>query len=107
MQYGHWIGPLPAVVHPCIDFFSLWVTVNVEHFDDSFPHGLAFVLLFYRHTFNVRGCYAMQLLDGILERCYVAHAAASTKSPTLQNDGATPAAIAGAQHSLLCRLTRL
>jgi hypothetical protein len=48
----------------------------------------------------VAGFHAMQLADYLFEFLDVIHAAASTKSPTLQNVGETPAAMAGVQRSV-------
>ena len=110
VQHGHvplWVFRIVCVVHPCIDFVRLRMTSETEDFHDSIPRNQVVILLRHRHALDVRCANPVHPVNHVSQFVDMAHAAASTKSPTLQNDGATPAAIAGAQHSLLCRLTRL
>lgn len=72
----------------------------MKNFNDSVPDRLTIKSLSDWNTFEVAGFHAMQLADYLFEFLDVIHAAASTKSPTLQNVGETPAAMAGVQRSV-------
>ena len=78
-----------------------------KDFDDSLPDGMAVEFLFHWYAFPVSRFNAVKDTDYVLQVLYMIHAVASTKSPTLQNVLATPAAIAGVQRIVLCRLTKL
>jgi hypothetical protein len=109
MQHGHmafgmrWII---RVVHPGVGLVSLRVALQEKYFHYSVPNRLALEPLSNRHALQMAGLRAMQMVDRIAELLNVRHAA-RTKSSMVQNVAVTPAAIAGVQRSVLCRLTKL
>jgi hypothetical protein len=77
------------------------MTVKIKNLDDSIPYGLPVEPLGYGHTFYMGSGGSVQFMNNLAEIVYVAHAVASTKSPTLHMVPVTPAAIAGVQRSVL------
>ena len=80
---------------------------QIEDFHNSIPNHLPLKQFRNRHTFDVPSLSSMQFVDHTSQFSNVVQAVASTKSPTLQNDPVTPAAIAGVQRRVLWRLTKL
>jgi hypothetical protein len=69
---------------------------QIKDLDDTFPDGSALEYFFDGHALNV-ACLDAVKLSYYIPEIYVAHPAASSKSPKLQVVLATPAAIAGVQ----------
>src|ERR1039458_962062 len=94
---------------PCIDYVCSWMAVQIEDLDNSIPNRFALKGLLYRHTFQVLRMSLMQMADHAFEFHDMCrnHLAASSNSPTLQNEPVTPAAIAGVHLRVLCLLTKL
>ena len=81
---------------------------KLKYFHDAIPDRLAHKRLFYWNTLEVRRLRAVKLPNYISQLVQVgAHAAASTRSPTVQKSRSTPAAIAGVQRRVLWRFTKL
>lgn len=82
--------------------------VEVEHLNNPLPDGFSVKCFLHGDTLDVCCLRAMQSPDNVPQLVKVfAHAAASTRSPTLQKSCSIPAAIAGVQRSVLCRFTKL
>ena len=88
-------------VCPGIGSVGLGMALEVEYLHHPVPKHLALKDFGYMHTFNVLRLRLVQLADHVLEFFYLGHAVASSRSPTLQKLGMTPAAIAGVQRSVL------
>ena len=69
----------------------------MEHFHDAIPDRFPVEYFFYWHAGMMRSLSTVELMNRLSEFVNVAHAAASSKSPTPQNVPVTPAAIAGVQ----------
>ena|SRR6266851_1104721 len=96
-----------CIVHPRIGPVRLWVALQGEDFNGSFPNCLPLECLFYRHALQM-GCFGtMQLMDCLFQFVNVLHDAASSRSATLQKSRSIPASIAGVQRMVVCRLTKL
>ena len=74
---------------------------QIEYLHDTFPNGLPWEHLFDGNALYMCGLHAVKFTDHVHKFPYIGHAAASTKSLTLQNDCSTPAAMAGVQRSVL------
>src|ERR1035441_9082723 len=101
------MGRIVGRMGPRICRIRLGVPAQIEYLNDPIPHSLAVKNLFYRNALAMRGWHAMQLVDHVYEFFDGRQDAASTRSPTLQNPGVTPAAMAGVQRSVPWRLTKL
>jgi hypothetical protein len=93
-----WIA---GIVQPGIRRIGPRVAFEVEDFHDPIPASLTLKNFLYGHAFTVRSFRTVELVNDGFEFVYVAHAVASTKSPTLHVVPVTPAAIAGVQRSVL------
>src|ERR1035437_6825404 len=102
-----WVLGIVRIVRPGINSIGLGIAFQVEHLHHSVPNRLSLPNLFYWNTFGVYRLGSMELLDHVPQLFDVGHATASTKSPTLQKLGVTPAAIAGVMRRVLWRLTKL
>src|ERR1017187_1343739 len=87
-------------VRPGIGSVGLGVAMQLKNFYNPVPDGLTVESLCDWNAFEVAGFHAVQLVDYVLEFLDVTHLAASTKSPTVQKVGTTPAAMAGVQRSV-------
>jgi hypothetical protein len=74
--------------------------MQLKNFYDSIPDRLTVESLYDWNAFEVAGFHTVLLADYLFEFLDVIHAAAPTKSPTLQNVGETPAVMAGVQRSV-------
>ena len=104
VQHGNaspWLLGVVRCVSPGVGSVRLGMAFQVEYFDHPIPNRLALKYLGHMHTLAVCGFSLVQLADHVCEFFYLGHAAASSKSPTLQKLGATPAAIAGVQRRVL------
>lgn len=60
-------------MRPRIDSVRTRMTVQVEDFNDAIPDRLPVERLGYRHTFNVRSCRSVQLVDDLAEVVDIVH----------------------------------
>ena len=96
-----WLGWIARIVQPTIGRVRVRMVVQVEDFHDAIPHRLTLPNLFYGNADTVRSLRTVELMNNRLEFVYMAHAAASSSSPTLSWVLSTPAAIAGVMRSVL------
>src|SRR5260370_1291489 len=95
-----WLLWVACIVQPRIGRVRLRMTFQVKAFHDSVPAGLAVESLFHWNTNLMCSRATVQGMNCIPQFFDVAHAAASTKSPTLQKLFVIPAAIAGVQRTV-------
>src|ERR1041385_1953782 len=88
-------------MRPRIDSVRFWMADQIKNFDNSIPHRFPLVLLFYGYALDVRCFHAVKLHNHISQFLNMAHADASTRSPTLKKSRSIPAAIAGVQRRVL------
>jgi len=94
-----WLLRVIRIVRPCIEPRGARMADQIEYFYNTVPYRAALEHFLDWYAFHVLRLDAVQLSDYVAQLVDIRHAAfaASTSSPTLQNDGSTPAAIAGVQ----------
>ena len=87
---------------PGVNPICLRMPRQMEDLNNSVPHRLSLKALCYRHALQMLGFSTVKVMNHVPKLLNVRrHATASSKSPTLQNDCSTPAAMAGVQRSVL------
>lgn len=110
VQYGHMTLRMRRIVcfmNPSVDLVRFRMALEAEYLDYAVPYRAALKHLFDRNALQMLDFSAMQVVNHVPKLLNVRHAHASTRSPTLQKDCSTPAAIAGVQRSVLWRRTKL
>ncbi len=90
-----------CLVAPGVYPVSLRVPLQAKDFDHAIPYRFALEGFGNRNALQMLRLRAVQVMDHVPKLLNVRHAHASTRSPTDQKDGSTPAAIAGVQRSVL------
>jgi len=86
---------IASIVQPCVSRIRLRMAFQMKHFHDAIPDRLPVKYFSHWHAGMMRSLPAVQLVNRVPEFVNVTHAVASISSPTFQNEGVTPAAIAG------------
>src|SRR2546425_4667913 len=60
---AHWLLRVIGFVRPCVGSSCFRMPMQIEYFNDSFPHRLALEFLLYGHALNVHSFRAMQSAD--------------------------------------------
>src|ERR1700733_9572732 len=88
-----------CIAHPRVNLVRSRIAMNLEYLNNPFPNRFALKRLFDWHTLDVLRLHAVQAANHVLHLGYVAHAAASRRSPICR----MPEPSASALITVICR----